>query len=307
MPPTRGPNGARRERVKCHSCRRAGSARRCAGGAAEAGGAGAAGAVAVANWAAALPGSILIGVFAPLWERPFATASIALAAMVTPLLAIVAASSVVSGQRRVLVSGIVLAVALTVAFGPRAELAAGLVTAFAAWAWASRSPGSFRADGCSSGSLRWRASTCCCSHCTSVSQPATLVAEASSHFHGRSFNAPTIGPITLADPDLVSAGVLGGFVAGGPFPRRAALALTALAAASGMLLAVIDMVPSTPPVAATFVLVAIWERAAVRTGRRVSASAPARLASAAGSASPGVVAAATRQMQQDVLESNRSF
>jgi hypothetical protein len=25
-------------------------------------------------WAAALPGSILIGTFAPLWERPFATA-----------------------------------------------------------------------------------------------------------------------------------------------------------------------------------------------------------------------------------------
>ena len=120
-----------------------------------------------------------------------------------------------------------------------------------------------------------------------------LMADASSHFHGRSFNAATIGPTTLAYPDLVSAGVLGGFVAGQSFQRRAALALTLLAAASGMLLAVIDLVPSTPPVAATFVLVAIWERAAVRRGRRVSAAAPPRLASAPSFASPGIESVAS--------------
>jgi hypothetical protein len=230
-------------------------------------------------WAAALPGSILIGTFAPLWERPSATAFIALAAIVTPLLAIVAASSVASGHRRVLVSGVVLAVALTLAFGPRAELAASLVTAFGCMALGvgltRLIPG------------RWLFVGIIAMACVDVlllalhvgQQPATLMADASSHFHGRSFNAATIGPITLAYPDLVSAGVLGGFVAGGPFQRPAALALTALAAASGMLLAVIDMVPSTPPVAATFMLVAIWERAAARRARRPT-PAPARLATA---------------------------
>ena len=134
-------------------------------------------------------------------------------------------------------------------------------------------------------------------------QPAALMADATSHFHGRSFNGATIGPTTLAYPDLVSAGVLGGFVAGQSFQRRAALALTLLAAASGMLLAVIVIVPSTPPVAATFVLVAMWQRAAVMRGRRASAPAPTRLASFA---SPRVEGAASWAMPRAVLASKRS-
>ena len=257
-------------------------------------------------WAAALPGSILIGTFAPLWERPFATAFIALAAIVTPLLAIVAASSVASGPRRVWVSGVVLAVALTVAFGPRAELAASLVTAFGCMglgvALTRLIPGRWLFVGIVA--MAFVDMLLLALHVGQL--PATLMADASSHFHGRSFNAATIGPITLAYPDLVSAGVLGGFVAGGPFQRRAGLALTVLAAASGMLLAVIDIVPSTPPVAATFVLVAIWERMAVRRGRPVSAPATARPASAAGSASPAVVRAPGWALPQSVLASNRS-
>ena len=81
-------------------------------------------------WAAALPGSILVGTFAPLWQRPFATAFAGLAAIVTPLLAIIAAASVARGRRHLIVAGVVVALGLALALGRRAELSASLVTAF---------------------------------------------------------------------------------------------------------------------------------------------------------------------------------
>jgi hypothetical protein len=256
-------------------------------------------------WAAALPGSILIGTFAPLWQRPFATAFIALSAVVTPLLAVVAAAGVSRGPRNLLLAGVVVAFALALALGPRAELAASIVTAFGCMAL-----------GVALTRLiprRWLYIGVVAMACLDVlllavhvgQQPATVMADASARFHGRSFNAATIGPITLGYPDLVSAGVLGGFVAGGLFQRRAALTLTLLAAASGMLLAVIDMVPSTPPIAATFVLVAIWERAAVRHRRRESVAPATRLASALSFASPRGGGAAGSAMRHSIPASGR--
>lgn len=68
------------------------------------------------EWAAALPASILIGTFAPLWERPLATALVVLAAVVTPLLALLAAAHVARGRRHLLIAALVLALP----YGPRA-------------------------------------------------------------------------------------------------------------------------------------------------------------------------------------------
>lgn len=147
---------------------------------------------------------------------------------------------------------------------------------------------------------------------SSAGQPAAaLIGNAAARLHGPAFNSATIGPVTDDFPDLVLAAVVGGYVAGHPFQHRSAVALTVLAAASGMLLPFIPLVPETVPIGLTFVLVGGWERARrggdhtglgdkTRTGvtprsRRVAASAgPLLDAALQGSqltlpASPGTV------------------
>lgn len=89
-----------------------------------------------------------------------------------------------------------------------------------------------------------------------IGQPAAALMEhATARLHGPAFDSATVGPGTVDYPDLVLAAVLGGFVAGYASQRRAALTLTLLAAAFGMLLAVIDTLPATVPIALTLVLV----------------------------------------------------
>jgi hypothetical protein len=85
----------------------------------------------------------------------------------------------------------------------------------------------------------------------------------------------------------VLASVLGGVVAGSALQRRAAIAVAMLAAATGMLLTVVPMVPETIPVAVTFGLLAILSaargsavpapgaRAGALTGRVSGARRPA--------------------------------
>ena len=69
-------------------------------------------------WAAVLPGSVIVGTVAPLWQPSLASALVRLAALATPLLAVLAAVGVAHGRRALL-----LTVALALLTGPR--LAAG--------------------------------------------------------------------------------------------------------------------------------------------------------------------------------------
>jgi hypothetical protein len=49
------------------------------------------------------------------------------------------------------------------------------------------------------------------------------------------------------------------------------MTVTLLAAAFGLLLATAESLPATVPIAATFVLLAAWDRAAAKARRRLSA------------------------------------
>jgi hypothetical protein len=215
-------------------------------------------------WAAVLPGSILIGTFAPLWRPSLAPALVLLAAVTTPLLAMVAAVEVRRGRwALVLTSALVLGLALVLRGGPVGQLSASAVTGL----------------GCLSAGValtrltprRWLLVGVVLMCVVDVlllasgaGQPAAgIMADATARFHGQAFDSATVGPVTIDYPDLVLAAVMGGFLAGQPLQGRRALTLALLAAASGMLLPLIHMVPETPPIALTFVFHATRDRAPV--------------------------------------------
>jgi hypothetical protein len=103
------------------------------------------------------------------------------------------------------------------------------------------------------------------------------MATAARGFSGPHFDRAAVGWITVDFPDLVLAGVLGGFVAGRPEQRRAALTLALLATMTDMLVPIVGFVPATVPVALTFGLLAVWNRPprASRAGARRTAPAMA--------------------------------
>src|SRR5579884_4239539 len=86
-------------------------------------------------WAAVLPGCIVVGTFAPLGAYSFALGMLVLAALATPLLAVIAALNVVRGPRAALVA-LVVGAAMLAAFagGLTRELSATIITALAALA-----------------------------------------------------------------------------------------------------------------------------------------------------------------------------
>jgi hypothetical protein len=223
-------------------------------------------------WAAALPGSILFGTFGPLWRPSVASGLLALAALATPLLAVIAAAMVARGRRALLVpSALVLVLAAMLGHGPLAALSASIVTGF----------------GCLSVGValtrliapRWLlvgvVATCLVDVVlltAGLGQHASaLMADATAHMPLRAFDTARVGAITIDYPDLVLAGVLGGLVAGRPSQRVGAMTVTLLAAVFGLLLATAESLPATVPIAATFVLLAAWDRAAAKARRRLSA------------------------------------
>jgi hypothetical protein len=221
-------------------------------------------------WAAALPGSVLVGTFAPLWRPSLASALVVVAAIVTPLLAVVAAVEVARGRRALLLASVpTLALAVMLGHGEIDQLSSSLVTT----------------AGCLSLGVgltrlippRWLlvgvVLLCIVDVLLlsiGVGEPAAaLVKDATLRFLGPVFVSARIGTVMVDYPDLVLAAVVGGVVAGRPLQRRTAATLTVLAIVYGMLLAVIPTVPATVPIALTFVLLRRWERtdSSRRSGR----------------------------------------
>ncbi|MGB9183833.1 MAG: hypothetical protein WCB67_07185 [Solirubrobacteraceae bacterium] len=212
-------------------------------------------------WAAILPGSILVGTFAPLWHPSLAFALVLLATLATPLLAILAAVGVARGRRALLlIAALALLAGAAIDHGLVGRLSSTIVTALGCL--------------CVGVALtrliprRWllMGVTLMCLVdvlllAAGLGQPAAaLMAHAAARVHGLPFGSASVGSVRVDYPDLVLAAVLGGFVAGHAWQRGAALTLTALAAAFGMLLAVVDPIPATVPITLTFVLLTSWAR-----------------------------------------------
>lgn len=213
-------------------------------------------------WAALLPAMILVGTFGVLELHSMAVGLVVLAAVATPLLATVAALAVVRMPRGLPLrrtAPLLLVVALTslamVGGGWIAQLAASMLTAFGCMALGiaiarliprTLIPAAVLAVCAVDVALL----------ASGVGQSASaLMSNATTHFHGPTFDGATVGPITTDYPDLVLAAVLGGMVANDPrLQRRAATLVTLLVALYGLMLAFIDPLPATVPIALAYVL-----------------------------------------------------
>jgi hypothetical protein len=196
----------------------------------------------------------VVGTFAPLGAYSFAFGMIALAALATPPLAVIAVLAVVRGPRAAAVVLVAAAGVLAIfAGGLTREISATVITALAALALgaglARLIPG------------RWVLAgfACMCAVdvallAAGVGHAATLViTQAAAHVPGHMFEQAHLGKIVVDYPDLVLAAVLGAFVAGQRGQRSAAALVTVLAATCTLLAPPNTMWPATVPVAMTFI------------------------------------------------------
>jgi hypothetical protein len=218
-------------------------------------------------WAILLPGSIIIGTFGVIAWPSMAPALVILAGAATPLLTAIAMVAVTRGPPvPLLLTAAALAFLAVAAHGWTGQLSATLLTGLGCMtigvALARLVPGRWVLVGV----------LCMCVLdvtllAQGVGQSATvLMNHATAHAHGPTFDRARVGPVATDYPDLVLAAVLGGFLANDHIQRRAALLVTALAAAYGMLLPIAGTLPATVPIAAVFILC----RAEPGFGHRVS-------------------------------------
>ena len=224
-------------------------------------------------WAALLPGSILAGTFLPLAMPSMALGLVLMAGVITPLLATVAILEVVRGPRMaLLVFAFALAAISALISGWAGQISASMLTALGCLA-----------VGVALARLiprRWFVlgviGMCLADVALLASgigrSAAILMSTATADVHGPVFSQVDIGRLTTDYPDLVLAAVLGGFLAGRHKQLLAALLVTTLGAAYGLLLLPIDhLLPATVPIGLALLLLE-WS-AARPTARRVATRA----------------------------------
>jgi hypothetical protein len=234
-------------------------------------------------WAALLPGSILLGTFGPLALPPFAVALVVMAAVATPLLAVVAVVGVVRGPRAALNAlALALPVAALVLSGSLGQASYALITALGCLALGTAlvrlTP------------RRWILVGVVCMCALDVlllmsgagESAATAMSLATAQVHAPAFDQASLGPIATDYPDLVLAALLGALLAGHQYQGRAAVLVTALAGGSGMFLPLVGWLPATVPVTVGFILyflerIAVPRRAPARsrTAGAVATGTPA--------------------------------
>ena len=213
-------------------------------------------------WAALLPGSILIGTFGPLAAPSMARALVVLAAVATPALALVAILAVVRGPKPALIAaGLGLALGTARVTGWLSETSDSLVTALGCLALGAGLVRLIPAKWMLVGVVCMCAADVVLLMSGAGETASQVMAGATARVHLPTFDQAAFGPIATDYPDLVLAGVLGGFLAGHRYQGRAAMLLIALATGSGMLLPLVGWLPATVPVTVAFVIFCLEHRA----------------------------------------------
>ncbi len=223
-------------------------------------------------WAALMPALIAAGTLGLGLVRSAGGDLMVFAALATPLLAAVAALAVV---RRPLAWAACLALAAAVGAGLLYRGWVGQLSASALTALGCLTVGAALVRVVPA---RWAlAGVACMCALDAVLLPTGLgqasthaMAAANIHFHGPQFDRASLGPITTDYPDLLLAAVIGAFLAGQPYQRRAAALVLCLVFSYGLLLKVIDPLPATLPLALAFLLARFCPRPALRRHPPVS-------------------------------------
>jgi hypothetical protein len=220
-------------------------------------------------WAVVLPSALMVGTFGVLAVPHGATALAVLAAVATPLLVGVAIIGVVRGRRRLWLAALpVLGVGAFTLHSLPSQLAITALTALGCLAVGATlvrlTP------------LKWLAvgiaAMCVVDVAllgTGVGQPAAHEMQAAlSHSALPEFDRAQIGSMSKDYPDLVLAATLGSTVAGNPRQLTAAVLVTVLCCANGVLFLVASMLPATGPIGVAAAVVLLLERRSRATRRR---------------------------------------
>jgi hypothetical protein len=228
-------------------------------------------------WALVLPVALVVGTFGVLGVPHGATGLAVLAAVATPVLVGLAVVGVVRGPRRAWLAALpLLGVGLVTLHSWPAALVASALTALGCLtlgaALVRLTPLPWLAAGI--------AAMCVVDVvllAAGVGQPAAgQLEDALSHSPLPEFHRAQLGSMNRDYPDLVLAAALGTVLAGHVRQRAAAVLVTVLASANGLLFLVADILPATVPLGLAAAVIVVLERrgAGTRQARPKSKGLP---------------------------------
>ena len=197
---------------------------------------------------------------------------IVMAGVMTPLLATVAILEVARGPKRAMLAlAFVLAVVAALISGWAGQISASVLTALGCLALGTAIVRLIPRDWIVLGVLGMCLADVALIASGAGHSAGALMAIAARDVHGPVFSQAGIGRFSTDYPDLVLAAVLGGFLAGRHHQLLAAVLVTTIGAAYGMLLLpVASALPATVPIGLTLLL--LEAASARRTARPASAS-----------------------------------
>jgi hypothetical protein len=223
-------------------------------------------------WAALLPISIIVGTFGLIALPRSAPATLMLAAVTTPLLALVAVLAVVRARLLLLpVAMLAGGMALFVG-GVPGQLGAAVITALACLTIGAALQRLIPARWLLAGVLAMSVVDVVLLASGFGVHQTVVLAAAARNFHGPRFTGARVGGSTIGYPDLFLAALLGTYLAAGRAQRLGAVLLGVLVVAYDSLLSPGVLLPATVPIALAWLVVLALGRvpalSALRSRRR---------------------------------------
>jgi hypothetical protein len=218
-------------------------------------------------WAALLPASIIVGTFGLVALPRTAPATLMIAAVTAPLLALVAIVAVVRARLLLLPVAAAAGGFALLAGGLPGSLGAAIITALACLTVGATLQRLIPPRWLLAGVLAMSAADIVLLASGFGYHQTLVLAAAARSFHGPSFTGARVGGTTIGYPDLFLAALLGTYLAANGAQRLGAILLGVLVVAYDSMLAPGVLLPATVPIALT--LVAVLGVRCVGSRRRV--------------------------------------
>jgi hypothetical protein len=217
-------------------------------------------------WAALLPASIIVGTFGMLALPRSAPATLMLAAVTTPVLALVAIVAVVRARLLFLPVAVAAGGLALLAHGMPEQLGAAIITALACLAIGTALQRLIPPRWLLAGVLAMSVADIALLVLGPGYHQTALLAAAARSFHGPRFIGARVGGSTIGYPDLFLAALLGAYLAADRAQRLGAAVLVVLVIAYDSFLSPGVLLPATVPIALTLVVVLGLRRVGSRGG-----------------------------------------
>jgi hypothetical protein len=215
-------------------------------------------------WAGLLPASIVLGTFGLIAAPRTAPATLMIAAVTTPLLALAAIIVVVRARLLVLPLAALAGGLSILAGGFAGQLGAAVITALACLTIGAALQRLIPGRWLLAGVLAMSVADVVLLALGFGYHQTVLLAAAARTFHGPSFTGARVGGTTIGYPDLFLAALLGTYLAAEGVQRLGATVLVGLVVAYDSLLSPGVLLPATVPIALTLVVVLAVRRVASR-------------------------------------------